>query len=56
MSLRDPQDSQFGAEAAEDQERVDELESEGASGDDLPEEADKAPRAGTKARPGGERP
>lgn len=51
---QDPQDKQFGAAAARDQERVDELESEGVGEDELPDEPARAPRPGGKARPDGE--
>jgi hypothetical protein len=50
----DPQDEQFGIQAAKDQEIVEELEDWGAEWDDLPEDRDEVPRAGGKARPGGE--
>jgi hypothetical protein len=50
---RDPQDLQFGKEAAEDQELADELEDEGATDDELPDPPTDPPRAGDKAPPVG---
>lgn len=52
MSLADREDQEFGRKAAEDQERVDDLEKEGVSEEDLPEEPPRdEPRAGRKAEP-----
>lgn len=51
---QDPQDKQFGAKAARDQERVDELEREGVDEEQLPDVPARAPLAGGKAEPGGE--
>lgn len=51
---QDPQDKQFGAAAARDQERVYELESKGVGEDELPDEPARAPRPGGKAEPAGE--
>ncbi len=48
---QDPQDKQFGAAAAADQEFVDELEDEGVSIDQLPDVPEAQPRAGDKAEP-----
>jgi hypothetical protein len=50
---RDPQDLQFGKEAAEAQELADELEDEGATDDELPDPPTDPPRAGDKAPPVG---
>ncbi len=47
----DPQDRQFGASASRDQDIEDELESEGAKADDLPESPASSPRAAGKAEP-----
>ena len=55
MSMPDPQDRAFGAEAAKDQEIVDELDDSGALEEDLPERRGDLPRAGGKARPEGDR-
>jgi hypothetical protein len=51
---QDPQDKQFGASAARDQERVDQLEREGVDEEELPDEPSRSPRAGGKAEPDGE--
>jgi hypothetical protein len=48
---RDPQDSQFGAAAAEDQAEVDRLEAEGIDPDQLPDDPTRSPRAANKAVP-----
>jgi hypothetical protein len=48
---RDPQDNQFGAAVARDQELADELEDEGATDDELPDPPAHPPRAGDKAEP-----
>ena len=48
---QDPQDKQFGATAAADQDLVDELEDEGVTMDQLPETPASKPRAGNKAEP-----
>lgn len=50
MTLMDPEDQEFGRKAAEDQEKVDELERQGVSEDELSDDAPRdAPRAGRKA-------
>lgn len=50
MSLMDPEDREFGHKAAQDQEKVDALEKEGVSEDELPDEPPRdSPRAGGKA-------
>ena len=55
MTLADPQDSEFGAKAAKDQEEVDRLAAQGVSEDELPDEPPRdEPRAGSKAKPEGE--
>lgn len=38
MSLMDPEDQEFGRKAAQDQEKVDELERQGVSEEDLSDE------------------
>ncbi len=48
---KDPQDQAFGAAAAEDQERADDLERQGAHTEDLPDAPARAPRAAGKAAP-----
>ncbi len=48
---RDPQDQAFGAAAARDEERVNELEDEGVDEEELPDRPDKHPRAAGKAEP-----
>ncbi len=48
---KDPQDQEFGAEAAADQEQVDELEAEGVSEQEMPDSPEKSPRAAGKAEP-----
>ena len=54
MSLRDPQDSAFGAGAARRQDQEEELEEEVGRRDvaETGEDAPAAPRAGSKAEPG----
>jgi len=47
----DPQDRQFGAAAARDQERVDQLEEAGVDEASMPDESAARPRAGGKADP-----
>ncbi|HLH27543.1 MAG TPA: hypothetical protein VKW77_01430 [Acidimicrobiales bacterium] len=47
----DPQDRQFGAAAARDQEAEERLEDEGVAEGEMPEEARAQPRAGGKAEP-----
>jgi hypothetical protein len=50
MSLMDPEDQKFGHKAAHDQEKVDELERQGVSEEDLSDEPPRdEPRAGRKA-------
>lgn len=49
----DPQDRQFGAAAARDQDRVDSLEERGADDEDMPEQPASRPRAAGKAEPEG---
>ena len=50
MSLMDPEDQKFGHKAAQDQEKVDELEREGVAEDELSDEPPRdEPRAGRKA-------
>jgi hypothetical protein len=48
---KDPQDQEFGAEAAADQEEVDKLDAEGVGEQDLPDSPEKSPRAAGKAEP-----
>jgi hypothetical protein len=48
---QDPQDKEFGARAAADQEKVDQLESEGVEARELPDSPESSPRAGGKAEP-----
>ena len=48
---QDPQDKAFGAAASRDQDRVDELEEEGVSAEELSDEAEKHPRSAGKAEP-----
>lgn len=48
---QDPQDKQFGATAARDQERADRLEEQGVDEDALPARPAADPRAGGKAEP-----
>lgn len=48
---QDPQDRQFGAAAAADQELVDQLADEGVPIDTLSDTSDSEPRAGNKAPP-----
>lgn len=46
----DPEDQEFGWKAAEDQEKVDQMEEKGVSEEELPEEPTrKEPRPGRKA-------
>lgn len=47
----DPQDRQFGAAAARDQEREEQLEREGVDQESMPDEPGSRPRAGDKAEP-----
>jgi hypothetical protein len=47
----DPQDKEFGATAARDQERADRLEEQGVDEESLPDEPAADPRAGGKAEP-----
>ncbi len=54
QNKKDEQDQEFGKQAADDQEIVDELDDLGATEDDLPDDRDDPPRAGGKARPEGE--
>lgn len=50
MTLMDPEDQVFGYKAAQDQEKVDELERQGVSEEDLSDEPPReGPRAGRKA-------
>jgi hypothetical protein len=50
MSLVDPDDQKFGRQAAEDQELVDTLETEGVTEEELPDDpAHEDPRPGRKA-------
>jgi hypothetical protein len=46
---KDPQDQEFGAQAAADQEPVDELDADGIEEEELPDSPEKAPRAAGKA-------
>lgn len=48
---RDRQDQEFGAQAAADQEKVDQLETEGVTQDEMPGSAQESPRAAGKAEP-----
>ena len=49
---QDPQDMEFGAQAAADQRRVDELEEQGIRNQDMPDSPpEEAPRAAGKAEP-----
>lgn len=48
---QDPQDKQFGAAAAEDQNAVDEMTKQGIAEDELSDEPLRRPRAGGKAEP-----
>lgn len=56
QSRQDPQDKAFGASAADDQDFVDQLDDEGVTEDELPERAEKAPRAAGKAEPASHQP
>jgi hypothetical protein len=47
----DPQDRQFGAAAARDQEREEQLEERGVDQQSMPDETRPSPRAGAKATP-----
>jgi hypothetical protein len=47
----DPQDHRFGVAAARDQDRVDRLDDDGATEEELPEESGRDPRAAGKAEP-----
>ena len=49
QSRKDPQDQAFGAASREDQELVDELEKEGVTEDELPDQPARHPRAAGKA-------
>jgi hypothetical protein len=46
---KDPQDQEFGAEAAADQEAVDKLNDEGIGEQEMPDSPAKSPRAAGKA-------
>jgi hypothetical protein len=48
---QDPQDQEFGARAAVDQAKVDELEAEGVPLQELPDSPAASPRAAGKAEP-----
>ena len=48
---KDPQDQEFGAQAAADQEKVEELEAEGVPEQEMPDSAQNSPRAAGKAAP-----
>lgn len=48
---QDEQDQQFGKAAADDQDRVDQLEDQGVPPDALPDSPSRHPRAGAKAEP-----
>jgi len=50
---QDPKDKAFGAAASRDQDKVDELEREGFTENDLPDEPAQHPRAAGKAEPVG---
>jgi hypothetical protein len=45
----DPQDQEFGAQAAADQEEVDKLAAAGVTEQELPDDPKRAPRAAGKA-------
>lgn len=47
--IKDPQDKEFGATASRDQEIVDELERNGVTEDELPDEPAHHPRSAGKA-------
>ncbi len=48
---KDPQDQEFGAQAAADQEKVDTLEARGVPKDEMPDSPEESPRAAGKAEP-----
>jgi hypothetical protein len=48
---QDPQDKAFGAAASRDQDIVDELEKQGVTEDELPDEPTHHPRSAGKAEP-----
>jgi hypothetical protein len=48
---KDPQDQEFGAQAAADQDAVDELDADGVSEEEMPDSHEKSPRAAGKAEP-----
>ena len=51
--VKDPQDQEFGMQAAADQDEVERLEAEGVRERQMPDSPDKSPRAAGKAEPSG---